>query len=986
MKPTTVFSIKKQPLKVLFAVALLLLCSLTFLLIKRISYMNQAANWVNQTNVVRLSLSETLSKLKDVEVDQRGFLLSKDSSFLDNSNMNKERVMKHLDTLRALVSDNPVQLKQADTLNNLVNKRLDLLQTLRANYGNKVAPFGPSLTTDLLTGKQVMDAVKDRLQIMENIEKQLLKQHITTNKHYVFTTPFYAILLTTAALLIILFAIMKLDKQLNLSNQEGQLAGKEAKKAGALLENAEHSAHIASWEWNLATQYIDRSDNLYRLFGYEPGSFKTDTCYVLELMDKEDRDNALQKIEQCRVQGISTCTCQFWATCKNGERRYFQCITWFSKNEKGEEIITGTTQDITEEYLLKQEAKKRAYLTEQVVEHNEDLILVLDTELRVTLFNKSYEKAFGTTRSEVLGKKVTEVFPYIGDVKLSLIKEALEGKETIRQQLGFLKDQRTGEISFIPLRDSQGNFEGMLLIVHDITELKQATELLQDHNIRFEQAEQAGNLGSYRRNVQTGDATISDNLYRLFGVEPGSVTPSLELFFEFLHPEDKLKTIEAVHRNVITGVIAPVRCRIIRKDGAIRYIKASAIPVRNEKGQTVIYGSILDVTEEEMLKQELEQRTALMESIIENTDNLISAVDTDMRYMIWNKTIENTLGLQREDVIGKKLLEVFPEVEKHPNFRLIQQGLKGHPSYRIEYIDNRSGTTAETSHTPLRDNEGKVTGLLIVSHDITERKRAAKILEEVNTELKLKNKQLLQSNEELTSFNYVASHDLQEPLRKIQTFANFLEESEPGLSEQGKNSVKRMQLAAARMRNLIKDLLAFSRVEMESELQELVDLNRVLTAATSSLKNAINEKGATIIAGELPVVQGVAFKLQQLFQNLIGNAMKYCSLGNTPVINITSHKVLAGKDTDLGLQPGTEYHHICFKDNGIGFEQQYADKIFELFQRLHTQNEYPGTGLGLAICKKIVQVHGGHILASSQPGEGSLFEIYLPVAEVMEAV
>ena len=191
-----------------------------------------------------------------------------------------------------------------------------------------------------------------------------------------------------------------------------------------------------------------------------------------------------------------------------------------------------------------------------------------------------------------------------------------------------------------------------------------------------------------------------------------------------------------------------------------------------------------------------------------------------------------------------------------------------------------------------------------------------------------------------------------------------------------------MQKAAARMRALINDLLTFSKIDIEKEEPEQVDLNSILKIAQCTLKSAIDEKGAVIIADELPEVKGVSFKLQQLFENIIGNAIKYCAPGVVPVVNITCEKVLTDKEATMGLQPDTAYYHLCFKDNGIGFEQEYADKIFELFQRLHNLNEYPGTGLGLAICKKIVQNLGGHIQASSTPGEGSVFEVYLPVDEV----
>jgi PAS domain S-box-containing protein len=1004
----------KPSIKILFTLALFVLCSLSFLLIKRISNMGQAAHWVNHSNVVRLALSETLSMLKDAEADQRGFLLSKDSAFLEHYNLRQERLHKHLDSLRALVSDNPTQLKQADTLQTLVNIRLQLLQGLMTDYGVQAPATMPKLKTDLLAGKQVMDAVKDRLQLMETIEQQLLRQRTTESQQYGFTTPLHTVLLTAAALLIILFALYKLRKQLLLSHQLSQLADQKAQKAGSLLENAERVAGMASWEWNLATQKVDRSDNLYRLFGYEPGNFETGTDSFLPLVDEEDRSHLLQKLEQCRNQDVSTSTCQFWITRKDLSRRYLQCIFQFNKNEKGEDILTGTMQDITEEHLLRQEAQQRAYLAEQVVEHNVDMIMIVDTHLRLTLWNKALEEAFGLSRQEVLGRKLTDVFPYLeGDIKLRLTQEALQGKETLRQQVPFLKSQKTGQASYIPIRDGKGAIEGVLIITHDITELKQAAGQLKESNIRFEQAEEAGHLGSYRRNIQTGEITASENLYRLFGFEPGSVTPTIEMFSQMLHPEDQLQTMETIQNNLETGVHTPIRCRIIRNDGAIRYIKVSAMPVQNEKGETVLYGSVLDTTDEELLQQQLEQRTALMESIIENSDNFITAIDTDMRFIIWNKTIEKAIGLRKEDVIGKKLLEVYPSVENHPNYKLVQAGLRGKPSYSKEFTDPKTGVTAEISHIPLRDNEGKVTGLLIVSYDITEKKKAAQRLEKANTDLQLRNKalqeayalnrhmitelkkaekelkeknrQLQQSNEELTSFNYIASHDLQEPLRKIQTFASYLEATDENLSEQGKSYVKRMQVAAARMRALINDLLAYSKIDIEIEEPKQVDLNSILKCAQSSLSSSIDEKGAIIIADELPVVKGVSFKLQQLFENLIGNAVKYCAPGVVPVVNITSEKVLAGKDAAMGLQPDTPYFHISFKDNGIGFEQEYANKIFELFQRLHKQNEYPGTGLGLAICKKIVHNLGGHIQASSSPGEGSVFEIFLPVGEVLEA-
>jgi signal transduction histidine kinase len=185
------------------------------------------------------------------------------------------------------------------------------------------------------------------------------------------------------------------------------------------------------------------------------------------------------------------------------------------------------------------------------------------------------------------------------------------------------------------------------------------------------------------------------------------------------------------------------------------------------------------------------------------------------------------------------------------------------------------------------------------------------------------------------------------------------------------------------MRNLIKDLLSYSRTTMIDEGPQPVDLNEILYNTQSVLKTSIDEKKAVIHADHLPKVQGIDFQMQQLFENLIGNAIKYCKPGVEPEVKITCEKVRQSHSAN-NLEEAQRFHKITFADNGIGFEQEYASKIFDLFQRLHGKGEYEGTGIGLAICKKIVQGHGGSIEAFGIPGVGASFHVYLPVATVPE--
>ena len=232
------------------------------------------------------------------------------------------------------------------------------------------------------------------------------------------------------------------------------------------------------------------------------------------------------------------------------------------------------------------------------------------------------------------------------------------------------------------------------------------------------------------------------------------------------------------------------------------------------------------------------------------------------------------------------------------------------------------------------------------------------------------------TNKELESFNYVASHDLQEPLRKIQVFSNAILSSEMNaLSEKGKEYFIRMNSAANRMKRLIEDLLIFSRTTVTNAVFEYCDLNIMLEEVLSTLKFSIDETNAIIESEKLPVAYIIPFQFRQVFQNLISNSIKYRKPEIAPRIKITAKKVRE----KINSQPENDYIKLTFSDNGIGFEQQHAEKIFELFQRLHTKEEYPGTGIGLAICKKIIQNHHAYILAKGEMNVGATFEIYLPV-------
>ena len=288
------------------------------------------------------------------------------------------------------------------------------------------------------------------------------------------------------------------------------------------------------------------------------------------------------------------------------------------------------------------------------------------------------------------------------------------------------------------------------------------------------------------------------------------------------------------------------------------------------------------------------------------------------------------------------------------------------------------------------EKEKRAAELIIANKELAfqnkeKEKRAAELII-ANKELAFQNEEkekraaeLIIANKELLAFTYISSHDLQEPLRKIQTFVTIILENEnANLSENGKYNFQRMQLAAGRMQLLIEDLLAFSRISTTDHKFENTDLNIIIEDIKVDLKEIVHEKGATIETIILSPVNIILFQFRQLMYNLITNALKF-SRPEIPLhLIIRSENKKGSECNNTKLSPDKNYSHIAIKDNGIGFEPEFSERIFEVFQKLHSKEIYAGTGIGLAIVKKIVENHNGTITATSELEEGATFDIYIP--------
>lgn len=357
---------------------------------------------------------------------------------------------------------------------------------------------------------------------------------------------------------------------------------------------------------------------------------------------------------------------------------------------------------------------------------------------------------------------------------------------------------------------------------------------------------------------------------------------------------------------------------------------------------------------------------------VESAPNGMIMVDQQGNIILVNRETETLFGYDRDELIGQPIEMLVPD-----RFR------KAHPSQRDEYMqspERRSmgagrdlfGRRKDGSEFPVELGLNPIhtrTGVFVLSTvvDISARKRHEERVKQYTVELESK-------NEELQQFAYIASHDLQEPLRKIQAFGNMLQSTYSStLGDEGGEYINRMQASAQRMRSLIDDLLSYSRVSTVTRDFAPVDLNRVMQDVLSDLMIRLTETGGKVNVGELPTVHADESQMRQLFQNLIGNALKFHANVVAPVV-------------DVECKSGA-YNRLCtilVRDNGIGFDEKYNDRIFAPFQRLHGRSKYEGTGIGLAVCRKIVDRHGGSITATSAPGKGATFSITLPLGNSRE--
>jgi len=433
---------------------------------------------------------------------------------------------------------------------------------------------------------------------------------------------------------------------------------------------------------------------------------------------------------------------------------------------------------------------------------------------------------------------------------------------------------------------------------------------------------------------------------------------------KIIHPDDLMETLAAWKKSTEMGVPFSVEQRLRSSDGSYRWFLAKAQPLVDETGAIVRwYGTCTDIEDQKRLQAEARITSERLEVALEGGRMGAWELDLHNDRLTWTPSVSLLYGLDLSLTSGPmNALEPYVHPDDLPGGQeTIKAAIRDVKPFRMEYriirpdksirwLEARGRVYAETPDAPLR--------LAGIMADITDRK-------EVEKELARRADDLVRSNKELEQFAFVASHDLKEPLRKISGYAELIQSRyHDKLDEKGERFLSYLQDGVKRMDAIIGDLLTYSRAGRGGEVREAVDMADIVKDVLEDLEKALEDVHAKVTVNGLPPVYVNRTQIRQVIQNLVANAIKFHGEA-APEIVISAEKA-------------KEYWRFSVKDNGIGMEQQYFERIFEIFQRLHTRTEYPGTGIGLAICKKIVEQHGGKIWAESTVGAGSTFFFTLP--------
>ena len=762
-----------------------------------------------------------------------------------------------------------------------------------------------------------------------------------------------------------------------------------------LYRQAQELSHIGNWSCDLATNKYTWSEELFRIYEMEPvASGEIDPVATAGYRHPDDTQMVAEVTERLK-KDHTPCDYTYRIKLPSGKIKYLHVKGEIFYDEDGTaKNMFGTVQDVTEKQQFIEKLQESDHLFKQAQARTHIGNWTWDIPANKVTWSDEMYRVYGLEpQSEEVNFEtyISHIHPDDRENRLKQVQHVFETGEPEDHHYRIVLPD--GSIRILHTKSellygADGKPASMMGTCQDITEKQLLLEKLQRSDALYRQAQAISHIGNWVWDMATKKLEWSDEIYTIYELAPQSLDSS-EALAKYNHPED----VELVRSSMKYAVdnLQPFdfNYRIVLENGNIKTLNARGEVEVGLAGTYKVYGTLQDITAQKTTEKQLKEYRDFIEKITDVTPSIIAAYNINTgQYSFINEAVEKLLGYPSERIMaeGAALLATII----HPDDRayMMEQNMKAldeannlpegaeEPIVEFKYrMMNKNGAYRwfHTYGTIFERNEkGQVESVLNISVDITEQEEAEQAVFQ-------KNLQLQQSNTSLEEYAYVASHDLKEPLRKVITFADRMLSTQVALlDDDGKTYLNKIMDSSKRMQKIINDLLYVSTITGNKDFQES-DLGDLLAEGLLPLDQAIEDKHAVIEADALPVLPVVATQFRQLFQNLVGNSLKFARKSLAPHIKIT-HSFVSYKAVEhLNLAKAKKYLKIELRDNGIGFDNQYTNKIFVLFQRLHGKSEYEGTGIGLAVCKRIAENHGGTITAYGVPNGGAVFTIIIPV-------
>jgi PAS domain S-box-containing protein len=680
----------------------------------------------------------------------------------------------------------------------------------------------------------------------------------------------------------------------------------------------------------------------------------------LDFMPDDQKEKVLAT--RAKLRNKSPVQEEFCFLCKDGSRLWTIGGTAPIVNEKGAHIGNiAMHTNITGRKMAEESLRKSIEKTNAILNVTSESLWMMDLEGNILGANESAARRLGKKVEEVVGMKWYGLLPdHVRELRQAKIDEMVRSGEIVR-----FEDERAGinfHHTFYPVRDADNKISGLVIFSQDITERKKAEKAISESEEKFRVMANAMPQLAWIANADGYILWYNQGWYDYTGTTPEQMEgwgwQSVH------HPEWLPDVMEKWKASLATEKTFEMLFPLLGKDGIYRSFLTRGLPFFNSEGRLIQwFGTNTDVSELQEVERKLKEAIDKLNIALENGNIGVWEWNLNTNEVVWDERMENMFGLER-GTFGKSL-EAFENLVHEDDITHVRKAISDalehdKPLETIYRTRSLNGKAKYISTKALlnKDNKGNPFSLTGVCFDVTGMREGSEQLV-----LRL-NEELLRSNKDLEQFAYVASHDLQEPLRMISSFTQLLSKKYSNtLDDNAKEYIHFIVDGTKRMYDMINALLDYSRIETRGKVFSEVDMHKVIDKVKDNLHLRAKEKNIRLTVDNMPIVMADEGQMVQLMQNLVGNALKYNK--DNASVHISSKE-------------DANHHIISVKDEGIGIEPQYFDRIFRIFQRLVTKEEYEGTGIGLAICKRIVERHGGEIWLESELGKGSTFYFSLP--------